>query len=196
MQCPWRWLPKSKIERFVIDRIKDCILTDENLTELIKMINEEIQALSQDESERVKVLDSQIRDVDARLQRLYDALETAKFTTDELAPRIRALVNKKAELQGARDEAIEALNGKQFDIGDIQVLRRYVQDLRALLGSASILEQKAFLKSFVKRIDVSSSEVTLDYTLPMPPIESDSETVPVLAFIQDGWGTRIRTWPC
>ena len=96
--CPSRWLPKSKIEGFVIDRIKGCILTDENLTELIRMTNEEMQALSQDEGERVKVLDSQVRDVDTRLQRLYDALETGKFAADELAPRIRALVAKKAEL--------------------------------------------------------------------------------------------------
>lgn len=176
-----------------LDRIKGCILTDENLTELIKMTNEEIQALSEEESEPVKVLDSQIKDVDARLQRLYDALETGKFTTDELAPRIRALVAKRAELRSAREQAKEALQAKQFDIEDMQVIRSYVEDLRAVLGSASILEQKAFLKSFVKRIDVSSSEITVNYTLPMPPIESDSETVPVLAFIQNGWGTRIRT---
>jgi len=44
----------------------------------------------------------------------------------------------------------------------MQVMRGYVEDLRGLLGSGSILEQKAFLKSFVKRIDVSSSEVTID----------------------------------
>ena len=143
-----------------------------------------------------KVLDSQIKDVDARLQRLYDALETGQFTTDELAPRITALVAKKAELKGAREEAVQALQGKRFDIEDIQAMRDYVADLRGLLSSASILEQKAFLKSFVKRIDVSNSEVTVNYTLPLPPIESDGETVPVLAFIQNGWGTRIRTWPC
>lgn len=103
---------------------------------------------------------------------------------------------KKAELQGAREEAVQALQAKRFDIEDIQVMLGFVEDLRTLLGSASILEQKAFLKSFVQRIDVSSSEVTINYTLPLPPIESDRESVPVLAFIQDGWGTRIRTWAC
>lgn len=124
------------------------------------MTNEEIQALSQDESKRVKVLDSQIRDVDARLQRLYDALETGKFSTNELAPRIRTLMAKKSELQGARDEAIEALQAKRFDIEDMQVMRGYVEDLRALLGSASILEQKAFLPRCP-----SSPSLTNDFSL-------------------------------
>ena len=191
--CSSRWLPKSKIEGFVVDRIKGSILTDENLTELIKMTNEEIQVLSQDERDRLLVQERQIKELDARLQRLYDALETGKLTTDDLAPRIKALLIKKAELEGARDETIEALQTRQFRIEDIQLIRSYVEDLRALLGSASILEQKAFLRSFVKRIDVSNSEVKVDYTLPMPPIDSDTETVPVLAIIQNGWGTRIRT---
>lgn|GEM_PF-5659653 len=49
--------------------------------------------------------------------------------------------------------------------------------MRALLGSASILEQKAFLKSFVKGIDVSNSEIIVNHTLPMPLIERDGEIV-------------------
>ncbi len=72
-------------------------------------------------------------------------------------------------------------------------MRRYVEDLRYLLGSASVMEQKASLKSFVKRIDVSCSEVTIDYTLPIPPLNQDKETVGVLAFIQNGGPLWIRT---
>ena len=49
--CPSRWLPKSRLEGFIIDKIKGYILTDENLMELIRLTNEEIEALSQNESE-------------------------------------------------------------------------------------------------------------------------------------------------
>ena len=48
------------------------------------------------------------------------------------------------------------------------------------------MEQKAFLKSFVKSINVSRSEITINYTLPMPPLNTDKETLGVLAFIQNG----------
>jgi hypothetical protein len=191
--CRSRWLPKSKIEGFVIDKIKHYILTDENLTELIKMTNEEIEALSEEKDEYVKTLDRQIRDTDSRLEYLYDALETGRFNTDELAPRIHALVTRRAELQSAKDEAMSTLQAKKIMIKDIEIMRHYVEDLRSLLSSATIMEQKTFLKSFVKGIDVSNSEVTLNYTLPMPPLNTDKETIGVLAFIHNGEAQRTRT---
>lgn len=44
--CRTGWLPKSKIEGFVIDRLKEKVLTDENLTDLVRMVNEEIGLLA------------------------------------------------------------------------------------------------------------------------------------------------------
>jgi len=48
------------------------------------------------------------------------------------------------------------------------------------------MEQKTFLKSFVKKIDASNSEVTINYTLPMTSLNVDKETVAVLGLIQNG----------
>jgi hypothetical protein len=79
--CPGRWLSKERIEQFLVQRIKENILTDDNLTELVKLTNQEIEETVRDEKERTKVLDREIRDVEARLERLYDALETGKFAT-------------------------------------------------------------------------------------------------------------------
>ena len=74
-------------------------------------------------------------------------------------------------------------------------MRAYVQDLRELLGSASIMEQKAFLKSFVKSVEVSSLEVKVNYTMPMPVLGAETETVgeTVLGTVQDGGPFWIRT---
>ena len=130
--------------------------------------------------------------MDSRLESLYDALETRKFHYDYLAPRIESLVARKHELQNAQQEAKNTMQKKRLEIQDVEVMRHYVEDLRSLLGSASIMEQKAFLKSFVKSINVSRSEVKINYALPMPPLNTDKETLGVLAFIQSGepWGIR------
>ena len=45
------------------------------------------------------------------------------------------------------------------------------------------MEQKAFLKSFVERIEVGDSEVKVIYTIPMLPDCPSTETVGVLPFI-------------
>jgi hypothetical protein len=40
-------LPKNKIEGFVIDKLKEKVLTDENLSELVGMVNEKFYLLSE-----------------------------------------------------------------------------------------------------------------------------------------------------
>ena len=62
-----------------------------------------------------------------------------------------------------------------------------------LLGSTTVVERRAFLKSFVKEIQVGSDEMTIQYTLPMPPKQSDEEVIGVLPFIQRGRPYRSRT---
>ena len=51
----------------------------------------------------------------------------------------------------------------------------------------------AFLKSFMESVDVSESEVTVNYTLPMPPVDAEKETIGVLDFGQSGRPYRSRT---
>ena len=114
------------------------------------------------------------------------ALETGEFKSGELAPRIKAMFQKKEELQQARAEAEEALRDRTIELADEGVVKAYVEDLRALLEESSIMEQKAFLKSFVQRIEVGDSDVKVIYTIPMLPGGPITETLGVLPFVQNG----------
>jgi hypothetical protein len=184
--CPSPILPKDRVEGFVIDRIKGCILTQENLEELVRLTNEELAQTCAEEREKLEVIEAQIADIDSRLGKLYDALETGEFKSGELAPRIEALSQKKEELQRAKAEAEEALHYNAVDMADPQVVRDYVDDLRGLLERSSIIEQRGFLKSFVGRIEVGDSQVKMYYTVPMPPSSLPEETVGVIPFVHHG----------
>ena len=122
------------------------------------------------------------------------ALETGEFKSGELAPRIKAMFQKKEELQQARAEAEEALRDRTIELADEGVVKAYVEDLRALLEESSIMEQKAFLKSFVQRIEVGDSDVKVIYTIPMLPGGPITETLGVLPFVQNGSPSRTRTY--
>jgi DNA invertase Pin-like site-specific DNA recombinase len=184
--CPSPILRKDRVEGFVIDRIKGYILTEENLEELVKLTNEELVQTCAEEKEKLKLLEAEIAEVDGRLGKLYDALETGEFKGGLLAPRIQALFQKKEELQQAKAEAEEVLRYKAVDIADPQVVREYVDDLRDLLDRSSIVEQRSFLKSFVEKIEVGDSEVRVYYTIPMPPNSLPEETVGVIPFTHLG----------
>lgn len=113
-------------------------------------------------------------------------METGEFKGGELAPRIVALFQKKEQLQQAAAEAEEVLKWRTIELADPEVVREYVQDLKALLVESSIMEQKAFLKSFVERIEVDDSEMKVVYTIPMSPDNPPAETVGVLPFVHNG----------
>ena len=170
----------------MINRIKEGILTEQNLEELVRLTNEELAHTCAEEREKLGILKAQIAEVDSRLGKLYDALETGEYKGGELASRIQALFQKKAGLQQAKAETEEAMRYQAVEIVDPLVVRNYVDDLRSLLERSSIIEQRSFLKSFVDRIEAGDSEVNIYYTIPMPPSSLAEETVDVIPFVHHG----------
>lgn len=185
-ECPGRWLPKEKLERFVVDKIKNCILDDGNLTELANITREEMDSSIRSQQEQLEVLDGQISDAELRLEHLYDALEKGSFSQEELAPRIRKLQTRKEELESARHQMNYSIQSKLIEAPDMQKVQSYVADLRSLLVSSPIVEQKAFLKGFIKNIVVGSKELTINYTMPLDAADTTGDVTEVLPFIIHG----------
>ena len=139
------------------------------------------------------MLEKQIVDVESRLEHLYDALETKAFSSEELAPRIRKLQAKRDDLITTRNQIESTLQSNILATPDMHVIQEYVDDLKSLLVSSPIVEQRAFLKSFVDNIQVGSDEITINYFLPMPPANTIKEVVGVLPFVTNGRPYRSRT---
>jgi hypothetical protein len=153
-ECPGHWIPKSKIEGFVIEKIRNYIPSEQNLLELVSLTHEELETNVRDEQEQLKSVNRLLSDVESRLNHSYDALETGAFTSEELAPRIRILQARREELERSKQDIKVALQSSVFELPDINVVRSYIEALRSLLVSSSILEQRALLKSFVEEIRI------------------------------------------
>jgi site-specific DNA recombinase len=63
---------------------------------------------------------------------------------------------------------------------DVAIVKTYAQNLRSLLEEADFTERKAFLRSFIKRIEVNKKQVTVHHNLPIPQGMPSSEQVGVL----------------
>jgi site-specific DNA recombinase len=166
--CDARALPKDKLEQLVIGQIKENILNQEWLEELVVLVNKELSANNDTLKDKLEAIDAELNDVRNRLSKLYDALETGKFTLDDLAPRIKELRVRQDELSktGLQLEAENIARGiRQVDVDTV---KSYAEDLKNLLEEAEIAESKAFLRSFIKRIVINESEAVIHYSLPMP----------------------------
>lgn len=191
--CRSGWLPKGKIESLVIERLKEKVLTEQNITELVVMVNEEIGLLEGRRRGHLEEMEKRLEVVSQKLLKYYLAFEKGTMTDEEAAPRIRELRGQQSELQKARDEALAHLEDTAPKELDRERILDYVRDLGGLLSQGTFVEQKNFLRSFIKKIEYRPGQVTVDYTIPMPVEESRKSEREVLSIDRVGSPSWIRT---
>ncbi|MCJ7515280.1 MAG: recombinase family protein [Dehalococcoidia bacterium] len=184
--CPARYINGKVFERAVINEIKERIITDENLKDLVRQVNEEMDVASVEYRERLGTILSELEDTNKRLTRLYDALETNRLGMDDLAPRIQELRRRQVQLLSARAELEQKLSDRRVYLADMETVTHYVQDLRNLLDESPLMERKSFIRSFIKEARVMGAEVSLMYTIPMSPRRITGEELAVLPIVHYG----------
>jgi site-specific DNA recombinase len=191
--CAQIMLPKEKLEKAVIDQILTRILSDANIEDLVESINEILKFESSELGDKLTTIDSELKDVQNRLARLYDVLETGKLSLDELAPRIRALKTRQDELSksGVLLEAELAAEGATQV--DIEMVKSYVSDTRWMLQDPEVSKARDFLKTFIRSIVVNGQEIVINYTIPLAPNGKFEDKLRVLPIDTAGGAEGIRT---
>ena len=191
--CNARALPKDKLEQLVIEQVKRSVLNQQSLDELVGLVNVELDSTHDILREKLNAIDAELNDVGIRLSKLYDALETEKLSLDDLAPRIKELRIRQDELRKARLLVEAAKVTRVVRHVDAKIVKAYARDLECLIGEVDVLESKAFLRSFIKRIEIDGGSAKIHYTLPMPPDGKTKESLGVLPMVTFGGDRGIRT---
>ncbi len=191
--CAARALPKDRLERLVIKQVKERVLNRESLEHLVELANQELDSHRDVVNERLDTTQAEISSVQTRLSKLYDALETNKLSLDDLAPRIKDLRARQDELVKVRLQLeAEQLTRKARRM-DAKIVQAYAEDLRRLLEEGRVAESKAFLRSFIKRIEIDGGHARVDYDVPVPPDGGQGDSVEVLPLVTLGGAEGIRT---
>jgi site-specific DNA recombinase len=178
--CNARDLPKDKIEKLVIEEIKQKVLTQECLEELVKLVNEELDLANGLLKDKLDIIDAELIDVKARLSKLYDALETGKLSLDDLSPRIKELKARQNELTKTRVQVEADMVVEGVHHVEVETVKAYAQDLRNLLEEGDFTQSKTFLCSFVKKVIINGHKAKIQYRLPMPPDGKKTQSIGVL----------------
>ena len=184
--CSARYLNAPRVEDFVVEKIRERILTEETIVELVTLVAEEIDAMAGELSGRLEVIDAELGDVRKRLERLYEALETSELTLEVLSPRIFSLRHREEQLEAAREDATGQLEQRRVELPNTEEIKEYVADFREFLKEGTFPERKALIRNFVEGIEVVGDEAVLTYTIPMPNDGVTSESASVLDFVQSG----------
>jgi hypothetical protein len=193
--CQTGYLNREKYENLVVNKIKEFILNEDNLRELARLVNEEMGNNAGTFAKELGMITEEIADINDRLERLYDGLETGKIGIDDLAPRIQQLRHKQELLLTRKCELEMLLSDRRVELADLETVTKYVRDLRELLEESELLEKKAFVKSFIREVKVTDNEVLLIYTMPVSPERISKDGTGVLYSVHYGGpeGTIPRT---
>ncbi len=183
----------KKLEAFVMDRIKENILTEENLGALVCLVNEELRLYKRRAAEQLDRLNREAESIEHSLAKLYAALESGKVDND-LAPGLKKLRVRQREIEEKKDETLDETNPTVGNSFDPLAMGHYLEELKTILQGASFLECNTSLGAFIRRIDFNRREVGIEYTAPIPVGYGLTETTEVLRMRSCGSPSRIRTY--
>ena len=148
---------KHVVEERVLERVQAVILKVTHLENLVRLTNDQLEASLETLKVRLASLQTHNEDIDRRLDRLYDALETGNLDLDSPAPRIRDLNEERDLVQRARTEVEETLVEGRVELVSREVVLEYLLDFREALEYSSVVERRAFLRSFIRSMDLENS---------------------------------------
>ena len=201
--CDTPRLNARRFEELVVNKIRSNILTEGSITELVKVVDEEMDGIAQDQRKRLRIIEDELEDVKRRLGRIWNVIETSDVDMADASDRIKEHRERKERLEDAAADARAILSERRAHLDDVKTISAYAKDMRDFLNESELTERRAFIESFVKEIIVMPGDALMRYTVPMP----DDSLIPgratekvalngsVLSTVHDGgldW-TKSRT---
>ena len=199
--CKTPRLNSKKFERLIVDQIRENILTEGNIRELVKMVDEEMDGVACEQRKKLEAVEGELAEVRRRLDRLWNAVETSDLEINDITPRVREHRERQERLEVAAEEARAALSEGRVKLDDAKTIGAFAQDMSRFLRESDFTETRSFISSFVKEITVGPGKATIRYAIPMPqdsPIgDRNAEEVAlrgaVLSTVRSGTPGETRT---
>ena len=188
-------------EELVVSSIRSNILTEGNIRNLVKVVDEQMDGVSGEQRKRLETIESELADVRGRLERLYDLVETTtEFNMADFAHRIRDHKERQERLESAAEGERAILAQRRAVLDDVRTITAYAQDMNRFLRKSELTERRAFIETFVKEIELLPDNAVVRYTIPMPDdslipgkaAEKVALPGPVLSTMHDGGAERTE----
>ncbi len=171
--CDTPRLNARQFEKFVVQKVRSNILTEGNIRDLVKTVDEKMDKVAAEQHKRLETIDEELEDVKRKLGRIWHFIETADdIDMADASARIREHRDRQELLEDEAAAARAVLTQRRSVLDDVDTVESYAKELRDFLKHSELTERKAFIQSFVKEIVVVPDDALLRYTVPMP---SDSQ---------------------
>ena len=187
--CDAPRLNARRFEEQVVGKIRENVLTESNIRDLVKLVDEEMDGIAKEQRQKLQTIEAEMVDVKRRLGRLYDLAETTDLDIDDFKPRIRGHRERQERLEATAEEAMAMLSQRRDVLDDVETITAYAQGMSEFLNESELTERRAFIESFVKEIVVMPDNAVVRYTIPISRSTTKTEVL-----MGGGLGCRWEWW--
>ena len=162
---------------FFAMEIRENVLTESNIRDLVKLLDEEMDGVARDQRERLQNIEEELEDVKKRLARIWNHIETTDTEMADASDRIREHRERKEKLEIAAEEARALLKERRQFLDSADTIAAFATEMSEFLKTSELTETKAFVGSFVKEVVVKPGRAAIVYSI---PISQSTPKTPIL----------------
>ena len=166
--CETPRLNAKSFEKLIVSEIRENVLTESNIRDLVKLLDEEMDGVAREQRDRLETIEEELEDVKKRLGRIWQVIETTDIEMADASERIREHRERKEKLEIAAEEARALLSDRRQFLDSADTIAAFAADMSEFLKSSELTETKAFVRSFVKEIVVKPGRAAIVYSIPTP----------------------------
>ena len=166
--CKTPRLNAKKFEKVIVDEIRANILTESNIRDLVKLLDEEMDGVAHEQRQRLETIEGELEDVKKRLGRIWNFIETSDTEMAEASDRIREHRERKETLEIAAEEARALLKERRQFLDSADTIATFAEEMSDFLKTSELTETRAFVHSFVKEVVVKPGRAAIVYSIPTP----------------------------
>ena len=166
--CKTPRLNAKSFEKLIVNEIRENVLTESNIRDLVKLLDEEMDGVARDQRERLETIEEELEDVKKRLGRIWNHIETTDTEMADASDRIREHRERKEKLEVAAEEARGLLKERRQFLDSADTIAAFAAEMSGFLKTSELTETKAFVGSFVKEVVVKPGRAAIVYSIPTP----------------------------
>jgi len=164
--CSGHRVRADELDNEVIKRVKGLLFSDENMKKLADDINHATKSLRTDYWNKITDLKKKAGDLQNRMMRQYEAIESGIIDLSLVAPRLKEIKAQKDSLQ----EEIgyyENLNSRHQPIHISRaMIDSFRKEMEEIFVGNNAQEKREFLKKFIEKVIVRDEEIEIAYYAP------------------------------
>ena len=166
--CKTPRLNAKRFEQLIVDEIRANVLTESNIRDLVKLLDEEMDGVAREQRQRLETIEEELDEVKRRLGRIWQVIETTDIEMADASDRIKEHREHKEKLEIAAEEARAMLADRRVVLDSADTIAAFAAEMNEFLKTSELTETKAFVGSFVKEVVVKPGKAVIVYAMPTP----------------------------